>query len=74
MLYWVCCFGSTEKLELCLFVASHRVYFQNRERKFSSPRLLVQSFEICPVASEREGLTSGEVNMGQSCALCKLFH
>lgn len=74
MLYWVCCFGSTEKLELCLFVASYRVYFQNRERRFSSPRLPVQSFEICPVASEGEGPTSGEANKGQTRALCKLFH
>lgn len=73
VLYWVCCFGSTEKLEPCLFVAGCRVYFQNEER-FSSPRFLVQSFEICPVASEGEGLASGEVNAGQTRALCKLFH
>lgn len=74
MLYWVCCFGSTEKLELCLFVAGYRVCFQNREMRFSSLRLPVQSFEICHVASEGEGPASGEVNKGQTGALCKLFH
>lgn len=48
--------------------------FQTENGGFSSPRLLVQSFEICPVASEGEGPTSGEVNEGQTRALCKVFH
>lgn len=55
VLCWVCCFGSTEELELCLFVAGCRAYFQNGGR-FSPPRLPVQSFEICSVCSEGEGL------------------
>lgn len=73
-----CCNGCVVLAALrnqsCVYLfAGCRVCFQNREW-FSSPRLLVQSFEICPVASEGEGLSSGEVNKGQACALCKLFH
>lgn len=67
--YWACCFGSTEELDLCLFVAGCRAYFQNGER-FSSPRLPMQSFEICSVCSEGEGLASEEVKTGaHPCSL-----
>lgn len=73
MLYWVCCFGSTEKLELGLSVAGCRAYFQNGER-FSPPILPVQPFEMCSVCSQGEGLASEEVKRGHTPALCKLFH